>query len=140
MDVGTTHRARSDFTSHTFPCVCVCDFITCVASCNHHHQDNSLDHHHRPLPASPTPTAPSSLTPETANLSSVLSHKQCAACMQHHFLRFVQVIPRISVSTVCSSYLLNPVARYPGARLRDHSPAEGHLGVSSSGLLQMKPL
>lgn len=82
MDMGTTHRAHADCTSYTGTCVCayphecarvaLCNFITCVSSCkHHHHQDTQQCHHegphpllmpHTPLPIpNPTTTNPSSI-------------------------------------------------------------------------------
>ena len=47
-DIGTIHRTYSDFTSYTCMglcmCVCVslCNFITGIASYNHHHNQDTL--------------------------------------------------------------------------------------------------
>ena len=62
INVSATCRACSDFTSSTCARVCRCDFITRGASCNHHNQDVTLDHHHK-TPSSHPDTHPLSLIP-----------------------------------------------------------------------------
>lgn len=50
IDIGTTLRAYSDFTSIVCVCPCVvpCRFILCVHQCdNYHNQDAELFHHYK---------------------------------------------------------------------------------------------
>ena len=57
-DIGTIHRAYSDFISFTCICVCVCvcvvlcNFIKCTDSCNHHHSEDTEQFHHHKAPCS----------------------------------------------------------------------------------------
>lgn len=67
-DIGTAHSTYSDFSSFTCVplcmCIILCNFITCVASWNHHYgQDTELFHHHKAAVCHPFRATPALLPP-----------------------------------------------------------------------------